>query len=70
MIGSTLFHLRSLTFGTVDQITGHPDGKCLVRIDDHWFMADECIKPRSMAWIVVSAAALIGLGVYGLMLVS
>lgn len=69
MIGMTLYHPQSNITGKVDATSKHPDGKHIVRIDDHWFMADECVKPRSMAWIVVSVAALVGLCLYGLMLV-
>lgn len=69
MIGTTLHHPESGITGTVNRIAGHPDGKCLVRIDDHWLFADECVKPRSMAWIFIAGAVLVGLCLYGLKLV-
>ena len=68
MIGTTLHHPASGTTGKVDQIAGHPDG-CLVRINDHWFLKDECVEPRPMAWIFIAAAALVMLSLYGLSLI-
>lgn len=42
MIGMTLFHGQSNTLGKVDATATHPDGKHLVRIEDHWFFLDDC----------------------------
>lgn len=41
MIGQTLTHPLSGITGTVDAQTVHPDGRALVRINDHWLFADE-----------------------------
>jgi hypothetical protein len=69
MIGTTLHHPTSGITGIVDRISGHPDGKTLVRIDDHWLFRDECVRPRSAVFIVIAASALVGLGLYGLSLI-
>ena len=69
MIGTTLHHPESGITGTVNRIAGHPDGKCLVRIHDRWFLADECVEPRPMAWIFIAGAVLVMLGLYGLSLI-
>jgi len=69
MIGKILYHRTSGITGPVQQIAGHPDGKRLFRINDHWLIADECREPRSMAWVIIPAAALVGLCLYGLTLV-
>lgn len=71
MIGTTLHHPSSGTTGKVDQIAGHPDGKCLVRINDHWLLKDECVKAGLM-WpaVIVAALVLVGIALYGLSLVS
>jgi hypothetical protein len=69
MIGMTLFHGQSNTTGKVDATSQHPDGKCLVRINDHWFLKDECVEPRPMVWIFIAGALLAGLCLYGLSLI-
>lgn len=42
MIGQNLRH-QSGVAGTVDAEVIHPDGRALVRINDHWFFADDMI---------------------------
>lgn len=41
MIGRHLTHPQSGETGIVDATAEHPDGRVLVRINDHWFFADE-----------------------------
>ncbi len=40
-----LTHEVSGITGEVDATSQHPDGRHLVRIDDHWFFLDECKNP-------------------------
>lgn len=40
MIGMRLRDPRSRVTGIVDAVTVHPDGKALVRINDHWLFAE------------------------------
>jgi len=42
MIGMKLFHGGSNVTGKVDATATHPDGKHLVRIEDHWFFQVDC----------------------------
>ena len=37
-------HPQSGTTGEIDARVTHPDGRELVRIDDCWFFADECVQ--------------------------
>jgi len=67
MIGTTLHHPLSGITGKVDATATHPDGKQMVRIDDHWLDADECVRARPMAWVVISVAVLAVLCLYGLL---
>ena len=67
MIGMSLYHPQSNISGKVDATSKHPDGKHLVRIEDHWLFLDECVRARPMAWIFISVAVLAGLCLYGLM---
>ena len=40
-IGALVTHALSGETGSVDALVVHPDGRELVRINDHWFFADE-----------------------------
>lgn len=46
MIGMNLFHKQSGISGKVDGVSVDAVGAGLVRIDDHWFLVDECIAQR------------------------
>ena len=70
MIGKTLHHPASGITGSVDAISDQPDGKRLVRIDDHWVSVDDCQTVLPKAWVFIAVAAFVGLGLYGLVLVS
>jgi hypothetical protein len=54
MIGKTLHHKLSGITGPVDRITGHPDGKCLVRINDHWLFANDCVNAVRVTWTQIA----------------
>lgn len=36
-------HPLSGESGIIDATTTHPDGAVLVRLNDHWFFADDCV---------------------------
>lgn len=42
MLGMILTHELSGISGKVDSVSVDPEGKGMVRIEDHWFMAEEC----------------------------
>lgn len=42
MIGMSLYHPQSNISGKVDATSKHPDGKHIVRIEDHWLFLEEC----------------------------
>ncbi len=42
MLNMTITHTQSNTAGNVDAVSVDPAGRAMVRIDDHWFYADEC----------------------------
>lgn len=42
MVGETLIHSQANITGKVDATSFHPDGRVVVRIDDHWLFRDEC----------------------------
>lgn len=42
MIGETIHHALSNTDGIIDATAEHPDGRKLVRVEDHWFFRDDC----------------------------
>lgn len=43
MIGMVLRDPISGLEGPVEAVAGSADGKLLVRIDDHWFLADDLV---------------------------
>ena len=43
MIGMNLLHKQSGVSGKVDGVSVDPAGNGMVRIADHWFLADECV---------------------------
>jgi hypothetical protein len=41
MIGDLVMHALSAETGCIDAQVVHPDGRVLVRVNDHWFFAAE-----------------------------
>lgn len=48
MLGMRLRHQPSGIVGTVDAATVDPSGSALVRIDDHWFFASDCVAQSAL----------------------
>lgn len=42
MIGEAIYHALSDTDGIIDDVSSHPDGKIIVRVNDHWFFREDC----------------------------
>ena len=52
-----LTHPRSKISGTVDATSVHPDGRQIVRINDHWLFRDECRMSSESASLMEWALA-------------